>query len=885
VLILCPSCRHAIRVRDLRPGRFAPRCPRCDRSFQLTVPDQPGQTPVVSTLDPSLFAEPVVLDRPTDSAVAVPEIFWPPSRTRAESRFSWPGALPRGTPRLLGGYLLLRLLGHGPRGQTFLARGLSLAVPDVLKLVAADRNADRVFLAHQVREAFAAAQIEHPNLAGIRAVGSARGRCYSVVPFLSGPALAELTREQTPLDPYLGTVVILQAARGLQAAHAQRLWHRDLKPENLRLSDDGLVKVDDLGLEMTPSLAAALEARERPAEPGRGKGKPAVAAAPMVGTPSFMPPEQASDPTAIDARADIYALGATYYTLVTGSPPFEGENAVELIRKHQEESPVPAEKLVKGLPRAISDAIRTMMGKRPEERYPSMMVVVDVLERILDLEGEDAARRLGELASEIEPAAEVLAGSPLRLVRVRILALCGLIGLACVAFLLLLGLPWPALGILGFLGLTSAAIATSSGLLYRSELLRLGVAAALGGGIWGWIILAGMAGGAIIAFLLWGGFLAWFMLICAAGLAAAYHVFLDRPWAALRAKTLEVVTAKVKELRARGFAEETIGGVIAECGGDARAELLEILLGRRSALARLARQECHHWLRRPLATAAAAARSRLARHLQESLDRRHQKLLERTEEGRLEAAGVNLLTARRRARRIGKALMVATQEWRDEQRLLRGSEPGTATPPAGPPLSERLARAASQPEPVLEPHEPQRSGWLRRLDSLGFFCFGRMTRFLLAVLLLGVFAFWLDQQGILTAAQVRGQLSSAFAVIDRAVRNADAGRLRDLSWNLSLDWRRLREPVELPLFTDLVGKGLPAANLGVAGLVLAVSILSGRKVTGFFALLGAAISLFGPRTGFALPASLTRFDAAYQSLAAGVLLLAVGFLWPRRRTG
>jgi hypothetical protein len=160
-----------------------------------------------------------------------------------------------------------------------------------------------------------------------------------------------------------------------------------------------------------------------------------------------------------------------------------------------------------------------------------------------------------------------------------------------------------------------------------------------------------------------------------------------------------------------------------------------------------------------------------------------------------------------------------------------------------------------------------------------------MTRFLLAGLLLGVFAFWLDQQGVLTAAQVRGQFSSAFAVIDRAVRDADAGRLRDLSWNLSIDWRRLREPVVLPLFADLAGKVLPAANLGIAGLVLAVSMLSGRRVTGFFALLGAAISLLGPRMGFALPASLTRFDAAEQSMAAGLLLLAVGFLWPRRRPG
>ncbi|MFO0891241.1 MAG: MJ0042-type zinc finger domain-containing protein [Isosphaeraceae bacterium] len=60
MLILCPNCRHAIRVRDLRPGRFTPRCPRCEHSFQMTIPDQPGKTPIVSPVDPSVFAEPLL---------------------------------------------------------------------------------------------------------------------------------------------------------------------------------------------------------------------------------------------------------------------------------------------------------------------------------------------------------------------------------------------------------------------------------------------------------------------------------------------------------------------------------------------------------------------------------------------------------------------------------------------------------------------------------------------------------------------------------------------------------------------------------------------------------------------------------------------------------
>src|SRR5271157_3918546 len=162
---------------------------------------------------------------------------------------------------------------------------------------------------------------------------------------------------------------------------------------------------------MTPSLAAALEARQ---ESGGEPRKRAATGSdrslrPAAGTPAFMAPEQAADPVISDARADIYALGATFYNLVTGKLPFPGDDAVELIRQHQEEFPVPPGEFVPNLPRQISDIIRTMMGKRPEERYPNMAVVVDVLEGMLGVHGDLAA---AILESEAAPIRATFAASP-----------------------------------------------------------------------------------------------------------------------------------------------------------------------------------------------------------------------------------------------------------------------------------------------------------------------------------------------------------------------------------------------------------------------------------------------------------------------------------------
>ena len=579
MLIVCPSCRHAIRVVDLRPGRFTPRCPRCDRVFQITVPDEKGKAPSIIPLDPSAFAEPVMLLPEPEPAVEVPHPEWPVLTGGAARAPLRPKPLPRGVPRVLGRHVLLRLLGSGPRGQAFLGLPLGLDGIEVLKVLDADRAAHRVFMSRFVREAYAASQLDHPNLATIRDLDVDHGRVFAASRRVSGPSLAELIANQTRLKPFQAAVLILQAARGLRAAHEQGLWHRDVKPGNLLLDPDGLVKLDDMGLEMTPSLAENLAHSEK-AKPSHAPPPPAAA-----GSPAYMALEQANDPATSDGRADIYALGGTFYHLVTGRPPFAGENAVELVRQHREERLVPAREFVPGLPRPIADIIQTMMGKRLDERYPTMDAVVDVLEKALQIHDEPALAGLDEAGEAIRQDALALAAVPARQLRLRIVAVSSVIVLAFVGLLVHLRLWAVTAGIVGFATITALVVCIVSGITTRSELLGLVSRAVLGGGrrAW-WITISGVAIAAAACWM-WGGFLPLFLLFCTGGVAAAFHVFLDRPLAREREQILGPGRERLKTMRARGHDEQTVRALFVRHGGESWRELFESLLGHCAVLA------------------------------------------------------------------------------------------------------------------------------------------------------------------------------------------------------------------------------------------------------------------------------------------------------------
>ncbi|QEH32641.1 Serine/threonine-protein kinase PrkC [Aquisphaera giovannonii] len=892
MLIVCPSCRHAIRLVDVHPGRFMPKCPRCRSTFRMTIPDEPGKSPVVQALEPSAFAEPVAnlpeppgppLEAAGPLPVAppeppeVPEIAWPevPGPSASPLRLA---PLAPGIPRLLGGYLLLRLLGRGPRGPAALAQPLAVAPPEVLKLTDEGRRADRTFRALWAREAFAASFLDHPNLVSVRGIDSARGRDFAAMEWAPGRSVAELIAERGRLDPWLATVLTLQAARGLRAGHAQGLVHRDVKPENLRIDGHGLLKVDDLGLEMTPSLASAIEEDRRRASPadrpatkapGKTTARPGAAydvvhppdeppPTAAAGSPAYMAPEQAADPLRADGRADVYALGGTFYAMVTGRPPFPGENAVELIRRHREDRLIPPSEFAPGLPRPIGDAIAAMLGKRLEERYPSMAVVVEALEGILGLRGErapNAAAERDELAEAVRQASPAFGSTAETRLRNKVAAMAAGILLLFVLVLTALGVGSAAAGI-GELGaITAILAAVASARLHGSTWPRR-AAEVLAGGRRAWIVvpLVGLAALSVV----WshGLFGSSFLIAIAGGMAAAFHVYLDRPAAAGRREALERVRTALVRLRGRGHDEALLRELVAREAGRGGRGLVDRLFG-------------------------FEARRRVRDRRIERHRGRHRRLLERCEEGRLEAAGLNLLTARRRARREAKAMVLAAAAWHAEREALRAS--GATAAADAPSLMDRIEWAAADPEPVLEPHEPARSALARRVEGLAALVLGGLPRFVAGMGLAGLLAAWLDARGIVTLNQVRDQVVEIGHAVTRAVRYANVEALRDISWSIRPGWSRFLECPDWPWIPEPFRGRVPAMNVAAAAAMLLFSLFFERRIVAFAAILGAGLALAGPAWGLEIGPLGGLVAGPSQACLGGLLLMVLGVLWPRRK--
>ena len=170
------------------------------------------------------------------------------------------------------GYAIERELGRGGMGTVYLARQLSLDRPVALKVMSKRWATDPVFVARFTREAYAAAQLSHPNIVQIHDIGEADGTRFFSMEYVRGKSLADVVKAQGKLDPETAVGYVLQAARGLKHAHDRGMIHRDVKPDNLLLDDQGLVKVADLGLVKTP---ASQRGDRRPAAPTRSDGRPA----------------------------------------------------------------------------------------------------------------------------------------------------------------------------------------------------------------------------------------------------------------------------------------------------------------------------------------------------------------------------------------------------------------------------------------------------------------------------------------------------------------------------------------------------------------------------------------------------------------------------------
>jgi serine/threonine protein kinase len=265
----------------------------------------------------------------------------------------------------LGDFELLEKLGEGAMGAVYRARQISFQRIVALKILFSHVASQPRLVERLYREARALAQLDHQNVVQAYGVGEEAGCHYVAMEYVEGNNLQNWLRRLGKLSVGDALAVTLAIARGLAHAHAQGFIHRDIKPENILISTGGHVKVADLGMVKADDEDMALT------QTGHA-----------LGTPWYMPLEQARNAKDIDGRSDIYALGCLLYCLLTGHPPFQGRTIVELIQAKDRGTFPTARSQNPDVPERLDLIILKAIAKTPAARYQACAELIVDLERL-----------------------------------------------------------------------------------------------------------------------------------------------------------------------------------------------------------------------------------------------------------------------------------------------------------------------------------------------------------------------------------------------------------------------------------------------------------------------------------------------------------------------
>ena len=263
-------------------------------------------------------------------------------------------------------YEIISEIARGGMGVVYRARQQNLDRVVALKMVFGDASGDDD-LKRFHNEARAAAELDHPGIVPVFDVGTYGDRPYFTMAYVDGPSLASLLADG-PLPPERAAEIARDVARAMSTAHRQQIIHRDLKPANILMESDGSPRITDFGV--CKSLAAASDL---------------TAGGEMIGTPHYMPPEQASvadDP--IGPTADVYSIGAVLYTMLTGRPPFQSASPLEVVAQVISQAPVRPSNLNSSLPADLETITLKCLEKRPADRYEAAEDLAADLERFIN---------------------------------------------------------------------------------------------------------------------------------------------------------------------------------------------------------------------------------------------------------------------------------------------------------------------------------------------------------------------------------------------------------------------------------------------------------------------------------------------------------------------
>lgn len=276
---------------------------------------------------------------------------------------------------LIGGLRLQRCLGKGGMGVVYLAQQVNMNRRVAVKILSPAMASNEMFVQRFMHEALATARLEHPNIVTIHDAGTADGCHYLAMEYVDGESLDARLKREKRLPEEDALRIARQIAKALAFAwDRHRMLHRDIKPANIMQSSFGEIKLMDMGLAKSaedPDLTATGIA---------------------MGTPLYMSPEQARGEHPLDARSDMYSLGATLYHLISGSPPFPGTSAIEIITRHALEPPPPIRDLNAGVSEPCVHLLDALLAKRREQRPATWHAVIEDIERVLDGKGPLSAR-------------------------------------------------------------------------------------------------------------------------------------------------------------------------------------------------------------------------------------------------------------------------------------------------------------------------------------------------------------------------------------------------------------------------------------------------------------------------------------------------------------